>query len=102
LCASFSALAAFETGNSLLEALKAPPSGGMPLYAAGFITGVAEASSGRQAGAQSSWCFDLPSEVTRGQLVDLVRLYLEQKPALRHFTASSLVRAALDESYPCR
>ena len=43
----------------------------------------------------------LPKEVELGQLIDVVKIFLDTHPNLLHHTASSLVAKALQDAYPC-
>ena len=49
---------------------------------------------------QETYC--IPHEVTRGQVVDVVRKYLEERPAERHHEAIILVVKAMNLNFPCR
>lgn len=42
-----------------------------------------------------------PKEVTRKQLGDVVKKWLEKNPDKRHFSASSVTMHALSEAFPC-
>jgi hypothetical protein len=44
----------------------------------------------------------IPQTVRNPQLLDVVNQYLRANPEKRHFTASSLVAAALSAAFPCR
>jgi hypothetical protein len=44
----------------------------------------------------------IPDEVTGGQLVDVVRSWLDRNPQHRHFTAASLVVFIYREAWPCK
>lgn len=46
------------------------------------------------------YCFG-SDQVTFGQIVDVVKKYLESKPETRHEKANGLIRAALIQSFPC-
>jgi hypothetical protein len=50
-------------------------------------------------GFKSCWS---DNRVTVGQLMDVVKLWLEKNPGKRHFSAPSLVAAALSEAFPCQ
>ena len=43
----------------------------------------------------------MPDNVEAGQLVDVVRLSLKDKPATRHFPARTLLNEAFREAFPC-
>ena len=59
----------------------------------GFIAGVLDALNG------SSMC--VPESVTRGQQIDVVRLYLGAHPEQRHYGGAVLVAMAFQEKFPC-
>ncbi len=44
----------------------------------------------------------IPAEVIQSQVARVATKWLESNPDKLHFLGSSLVRAALDESYPCK
>ena len=44
----------------------------------------------------------VPPQVTRLQVADVVGRWLTNNPQHRHYTANSLVAAALEQAYPCR
>jgi hypothetical protein len=61
----------------------------------GYVLGVT-------ASAQLASSVCLPSDtVTSGQLKDVVMLWLQNHPEIRHKSASSLVMQALGEKFPC-
>lgn len=45
--------------------------------------------------------FCSPIEATKGQIRDIVILWLQKHPEQRHFTASSDILQALREAFPC-
>jgi hypothetical protein len=42
------------------------------------------------------------ADVTSGQMMDVVRQWLERNPARRHLAGSVLVAAALQQAFPCK
>jgi len=44
----------------------------------------------------------VPSSVTNGQSLDVVKKYLEQNPEYRHEYMGILVTKALNKAYPCK
>ena len=60
----------------------------------GFTTGSAD-----QLSLDSKICAS--AEVTRGQIMDIVKTYLERNPELRHYPAAMLASAALRQALPC-
>jgi hypothetical protein len=43
----------------------------------------------------------IPQRATRGQIVDVVKLHMQQNPKDRHSPAVTLVVVALREAFPC-
>ena len=89
-------------GNKLAEDCRAYPSGKVKDTVTalsvgtcfGYIWGVVGA------GDRSSFC--IPDGVKQLQVIDVVKQWIDQHPALRHYTAASLVTKALKESFPCK
>jgi hypothetical protein len=68
-------------------------------FAKGYITGVFDAYNGL--------VFLVPYEMTKGQVVlgqvlDIVKKYLEENPASRHEAAAILIGKALAEAFPIK
>lgn len=82
----------FYDGNDLLRRLNSDDEV-LQMVALGYVTGVSDANKGR------THC--MPNNVTTGQLRDMVRNYLNNNPAERHFSAHSIVRAVLASVFPC-
>jgi hypothetical protein len=84
----------YETGNHLLRDLRdATGTGFGPTYALGYIVGAADAYGG------SALC--IPGTVTKGQINDVVRQFLEQEPGIRDLPADILVLMALSNHWAC-
>ena len=64
----------------------------------GYIQGVSDtlAVSGQKKGI---YC--LPSEVTMGQMMEVVVKYLKDNPGTRHEHSATLIRAAFHDAWPC-
>jgi hypothetical protein len=86
-----SAQAEFLDGNKLLSDMKG--SHGYQMSALGYVMGVADAIQGAVA------C--VPPSVLSGQVLDMVRNYLEANPAVRHLTADMIVTHVLKQAFPC-
>lgn len=86
-----SAQAEFKNGNRLYEQMTG--SNFDQMNAMGYVTGVADALNG------VTYC--PPATVTAGQLNDMVRNYLQQNPAIRHFTGDLIVRRVIEDMWPC-
>jgi hypothetical protein len=63
-----------------------------------YVVGVADAISFNRAIMKKDYC--LPQNATRGQLKDVVTLWLREHPALRSYGAAGLVTLALTEAFP--
>ena len=95
LAAAALALAAhaeFKTGNNLLSDIKGDPMD--YVHGNGYVIGVYDATQ------HVMHC--PPPGVTAGQVVDMVRLYLEANPQERHRTADVLVLNVLQRAWPCQ
>jgi hypothetical protein len=84
--------AEFFSGNQLLSDMQG--STVEKSVALGYVMGVADTLT------NATIC--PPSSVTAGQVQDLIKIYLEANPALRHFTADSLIRNKLESTWPCQ
>ena len=84
--------AEFVSGNYLYEQMTGQTSN--QIWAIGYVTGVADA------GWNVGWC--PPPGLTVRQLYDLVQQRLAAAPALRHYTADSLIMIVLRSVYPCQ
>jgi hypothetical protein len=63
----------------------------------GFVAGVSDTTKILQRPA--TVC--LPEQVTTGEIKDVAVQFLASHPTDRHYSASSLVHAALQEAFPC-
>ena len=90
LCGS--AQAQFRTGNQLLTETQEPASYRSGL-AMGYIMGVTDAGNGVN--------FCPPSNVTAGQISDMVRNRLFDTPAIRHLPADIIIYSILEPVWPC-
>ena len=86
------AQAEFIDGNRLLADLKSndPFERGIAM---GYIMGIADR------GRSVTNC--MPSNVTAGQLQDMVRQHLENFPGGRHYTGDVIVSYILSQAWPC-
>jgi hypothetical protein len=93
-----------ETGNGLVQACKEGDSknlkGTLSLgVCVGYIVAIAHASNcGNNIYGYSS---KVPDKAEYGQLVKIVRKWLDNHPEKLHLAASSLVAAALKDAFPC-
>jgi hypothetical protein len=81
----------FLTGNKLLEACLSGELVNQGICL-GYVQGVADAFN-------KVAC--LPEGVTARQISDTLVRFLREHPELRHYSASSLAKAALTENFPC-
>lgn len=65
-----------------------------PIFAHGYIAGVADAQSG------VTVCIP-PGQVTLGQMADMVKQTLENLPSERHIAADIYVQLTLQKRWPC-
>lgn len=92
LCATTTAHATFLTGNDLLNRMK--DSSVVPqMVAMGYVIGIADAMN------EATHC--LPNGVTMGQVRDVVKQFLEEKPETRHRPADLIVYVVLKNTWPC-
>jgi hypothetical protein len=85
----------YLTGNQLHQYCAAPENTSQNGACFGYIVRVAGALDEKP----GSYC--LPTGVTGRQIEDVVKLYLQNHPEARHYSASYLVSAALKEKFPC-
>jgi hypothetical protein len=83
--------AEFMTGNNLHAKINGDF--GDKMLALGFIQGVFDVY------VNVTICS--PSNITVGQVSDMVRSYLDNNPSTRHKTAESLINQALKQVWPC-
>lgn len=92
LLGATSAQAEFKDGNKLLSQMQGTHSEQM--VAMGYITGVADTLHGVVACP--------PTNVTAGQLNDMVLKYLENFPQTRSFSGDVIVQRVLVTVWPCK
>lgn len=85
------ASAKFFSGNDLLREMNGSDADQM--LAIGYVMGVVDVHS------KESLC--LPANIRAGQLHDTVKLFIEQNPTVRHYSASSLILYRLEQVWPC-
>lgn len=84
--------AEFKDGNRLLADLQSSHVEDR-VHAMGYIVGIADMGRG--------FINCMPENATAGQLRDMVRNYLENTPAERHFSADLIVNKILKTVWPC-
>ena len=109
LCAAIpKANAGFSTGEKLLKFCTADKNGPQGVCS-GYIIGVVDSQqTDNVIGGKDEyfnkhlgyrWC--LHKKITQGEVMDPVIAWLKVNPKKRHYTATSLVSKALQESFPC-
>lgn len=89
---SASAFAQSKTdGNQLLSDLK-DESNFRNGFGNGYVTAIADSLDD----------FCPPKGVTNGQLYDIVKNFIEQNPAIRHYHRLYIAQHALKTTYPCK
>jgi hypothetical protein len=84
--------AEFFTGNELLRDMQSDAMDQM--HALGYVLGVVDVH------IRSTIC--PPDGVKAGQVHDVVKKFLEENPAVRHFSADSLIQYRLEQVWPCK
>ena len=87
---SASAFAQQQDGNEMLERMKKAEVADS--FYMGYITGVSIMNT--------TACYY--SNITTGQVYDVVKVYLEQNPAIRHLSRGVIVVQALNNAFPCK
>jgi hypothetical protein len=87
------AQAQYQNGNNLYADLTAKTTVEQ-MFALGYIIGVTDSFIRREVCP--------PTDVTQGQLLDVVTNYLANRPQIRHQPADLLVVLALRQHWPCR
>jgi hypothetical protein len=86
--------APFFTGNTLKDYCDAGQGTGRSGLCIGFIVGVHDST-------EYSGQFCIPASVQAEQLIDVVKIFLEQNPQLRHLNATGAVVGSLSAAFPC-
>jgi hypothetical protein len=87
---SASAFSQQQDGNEMLERMKKAEVSDN--FYMGYITGIAIMNT--------TACYY--SNITTGQIYDVVKIYLEQNPAIRHLSRGVIVVQALNNAFPCK
>lgn len=98
--AAQAAAAQFINGNTLFERLEGQ--GADRIWAMAFVIGVNDALTYDARKLKTESCFSTPNGASVQQLSDTVHQWLKRNPGQRHYSAASLVVAALAEAFPCR
>jgi hypothetical protein len=89
----------YADGNTLYSKCATSENFGDKEYCLGYIAGTHDYIDGMQASSGKTVC--IPNQITIGQEVDVVSLYLKNNPKVRHLTAPSLIWMALKDAFPC-
>lgn len=101
------------SGNDLLKECSAKNKSFCQGYLIGIVDGMDQLAvemfnpenevdlSPYQSGIDSVLEFCFPPNMEFIQIIDLVVLFLEENPGIRHFTADSLAFSAIREAFPC-
>lgn len=95
--------AQYMDGNMLMEQCTAKKAG-----CVAYIIGVVDAQQSQDETVDSITApakkqfICRPSNVTGGQLMDVVTKHLTERPAERHWPAAVLIRNAMVAAFPCR
>jgi Ssp1 endopeptidase immunity protein Rap1a len=93
----------FETGNDLYEKCSTAPNTLSQGFCLGYSAGISDAMSIKPAlNPVNTYSRCLSQNVTMGQIADVVKEYLHQNPAKRHFAAIALIAEALANAFPCQ
>jgi len=92
LLVSANAHAEFKDGNKMLAQMNGDF--GARMLIMGYVTGVVD--------ALSSVTICAPINLTAGQSVDMVKLYLENNPAIRHFSGDTIINKVMSTMWPCQ
>ena len=94
LCVPCMAHAEFVSGNTLLDYMTSNNNTYVDRSVSlGYVMGVFDV------GVNINHC--PPSNVTTGQVSDVVKQYLQRNPSLRHKSADVLVMDVLKQTWPC-
>ena len=91
------AKAGFTSGNELWDCL----SKNDPDFCQGYVLGAAETYTALQLANQVTY-FCVPAGAEKGQVLDVVKLFLRDHPETRQKSAPTLVMIALREKFPCQ
>ena len=88
------AQAEFLDGNMLLSRMQSHKDSDQ-FIAMGYVQGVFDTTQ------RASHCAPSGTGITVGQIFDMVKLFLESNPALRHLSADSLAAETFKRVWPC-
>ena len=76
-------------------------------YCGGYIDGVTDVEAmwkavDKKAGINAHDHYCMPEEVTNGQVLKILKKWLDNNPEKLHWRADSIIHAALLEAFPCK
>ena len=100
VCVGAANAQAFVSGNELLRQCEEDQRVGVgAAFCTGYVAAVADRANDGLSGDTTRVC--LPPTVELGQLVRVVKKYLNDRPTFLHFQAWVLVQGAIQNTYPC-
>jgi hypothetical protein len=101
-CVVREAKADFTSGNRLWDACQADEKKEpvKALFCTAYILGAAETFEALKSANQVTF-YCVPPDVEKGQVIDVVKLYLRDHPEKRQSASPTLVMIALAEKFPC-
>jgi hypothetical protein len=93
--------------SALVEGATSAPAGheGRLAYCAGFFDGIMDSVTMERHGkvdSQNVPIFCEPDTATNGQMFRVVGKWMRDNPSKLHYSANSLIRVALGDSFPCK
>ena len=93
--------ALYLEGNDLHRDCAMPEKTAQGQYCLAYVTGVFDTIDAFRQVQKTKPMICAPVQATPGQIVDVVREYLNEHPEKRHMAAVVLVGAALQNAFPC-
>ena len=84
------------SGNELAQSCRGQESNSRWGFCVGYVVGVIDQARD----TKEELC--IPTEAIQSQVARVATKWFDSNPDRLHFSASSLVRTALNESYPCK
>ena len=84
------------SGNELAQSCRGQESNSRWGFCVGYVVGVIDQARD----TKEDFC--IPAEAIQSQVARVAAKWFDSNPDKLHFSASSLVRAALNESFPCK
>jgi hypothetical protein len=93
LCGVSQAHSQYQSGNNLHADMNASNIS-TRMFAFGYVIGVVDTVIGKQ--------LCISRDVTQGQLEEVVKIFLDSRPQVRHLPADVIVIVALEQYWPCK